>query len=239
MNLGTLNVNRTIDPKDGMSKGKIDYYFVTGKSAMVAINKSLAAAGKSETEITRVIDYACGFGRVLRWLMAGFPQAKIIGFDVSAPSVKSARETLGADARVLDPTLSARLDDPVDLIWVGSLFTHFSEAEAARVLRYLYDHLKPGGVIVLTTHGTLVVDRMRSRERVYNLDEAGVVELLRTYDLTDYGFAPYAGVQDYGISVVNEQKMTAMIKEAGMEPVFFEPAGWVKHQDVFGMKRPA
>jgi SAM-dependent methyltransferase len=234
-----LAVNRTIDDKDGMSKGMIDYYFVTGMSAMVAINKSLAAAGKSEADVRRVLDYACRYGRVLRWLMAGFPQASVIGVDVDAKAVASARETLGADTRVLDLTLAKPIDAPVDLIWVGSLFTHLSEHESGRVLNYLHDHLDPGGLVVLTTHGALVENRLRNRERTYGLDEAGVVELLKTYDDTGFGFAPYPKSKDYGISLSSEEKIAELADDAGYELVFCGPAGWVKHQDVVALVRPS
>ncbi|WP_386260645.1 methyltransferase domain-containing protein [Sulfitobacter aestuariivivens] len=238
MNLNALDVIKTIDDKDGMSKGMIDYYFVTGRSAMVAMKKTLQVAGRTPESITRVLDYACGYGRVLRWLLAAFPQSKVIGVDVDARAVASAQRILSADTRVLDTALTEPLDAPFDLIWVGSLFTHLNEAEALRVLRYLRDHLLPGGMAVITTHGDLVEGRLRTRERNYSLSEKNIARLIDSYDETDYGFAPYDGHESYGISLANEAKMTELIEKVGMKVIHFEAAGWVLHQDVFGIQRP-
>ncbi|MEX2519088.1 MAG: class I SAM-dependent methyltransferase [Paracoccaceae bacterium] len=90
MNLDTLKVNRTVDEKDGMLHGMPDYYFMTGRNALDSILKSMTAAGRSAQDVERVLDYACGYGRVLRWLLAAFPQATIIGVDMDAKAVASA-----------------------------------------------------------------------------------------------------------------------------------------------------
>gem|GEM_PF-2734259 len=57
-----------------MTQGNPDDYFITGRSALQAVNHPLAAAHIPEKNVKRVLDYACGYGRVSRWLMAGFPQ---------------------------------------------------------------------------------------------------------------------------------------------------------------------
>lgn len=237
MNLDALVVNQNIDEKDGMLHGQRDYYFATGKSAMTAILKTMKMANRSPHSITRVMDYACGYGRVLRWIMAGFSHAKVIGCDIDAKAVASTQAILGADTRILNIKLDCALDAPVDMIWVGSLFTHLTEEESLRVLRYLRFHLAPGGLATITTHGNLVEARVRSRERTYNLTEIGITKLLRCYDKTGYGFAAYDDEGEYGISIVTTRRMTEIIEAAGFKVIFFEPHGWVKHQDVFGIQR--
>lgn len=237
MKLDTLKVNRTIDDKDGMLDGMTDYYFATGKSAMECINKAMSAAGKPHNSVTRVLDYACGYGRVLRWLMAAYPDAAVLGFDVDESAVASTQKTLGADTHVLDPKLPSPLTNRVDLIWIGSLLTHLDEAEATRVLAYLCNHLLPGGLLVCTTHGSLVERRLRTRERNYGLNEARITESINSYDLTGYGFSSYEVSPGYGISLVRPGKMIEVFEKAGLETVFYEAVGWVKHQDVFGLVR--
>ncbi|MEX2519087.1 MAG: hypothetical protein WD969_07140 [Paracoccaceae bacterium] len=105
------------------------------------------------------------------------------------------------------------------------------------MLVYLRAHLREGAVLVPTTHGTLVENRIRTGERLYNLDEAGARDLLETYDANGYGFGAYPKMNDYGISLVTQEKMTALIEAAGLSVVHFEQQGWVKHQDVFGVTR--
>lgn len=238
VNLDALEVNRNLDDRNGMTHGDTDYYFKTGRSALAAVNLALSAAHIPKKNVKRVLDYACGYGRVLRWLMAGFPQAEVIGVDVDKAAVSSGQTTLGADTRVLDPTLAKPLDSPFDLIWVGSLFTHLKRAECARVIAYLRDHLTLGGLLVCTSHGHYVERRMRIREKVYGLDEAGVVSALSEFDRVGFGFAPYNWTDSYGISVCRPGEMMKIFEETGLEAVQYAARGWISHQDVFGAVKP-
>lgn len=227
------DVSKKIHSGDGMAKGGHAQYFEIGANAAWMISESMAAARLQPGEVKRVLDYACGYGRVLRWLVAEYPEADVLGVDVNEKAVASIPETIGATSQVLDPRLTAPLGDPFDLIWVGSLFTHLTEKEALRVLKYLRRHLTENGVLVFTTHGTYVADRIQSREKTYNIPESQIDSMLSRYRRYGYGFASYEGQKDYGISVSTVGKTIDMITRSDLEPKYFRARGWGAHQDVF------
>lgn len=229
------HVNRAIADGDGMAKGRdLDYYFSVGACALSLITETLSTASVAPTRVLRVLDYACGYGRVLRWLQAEFPEAWLLGVDADEKAAQAAGRTLGVETRPLDLSLSDPIDAPFDLIWVGSLFTHLPEAETLRVLRYLRAHLTPSGVLVYTMHGHLIRDRLQSRERLYGLAEDAADRVVTEFDTASYGFADYPRLTGYGVSAATPTKMMEMNYSAGLRPVLFKARGWVQHQDVYG-----
>ncbi|MCR5858301.1 bifunctional 2-polyprenyl-6-hydroxyphenol methylase/3-demethylubiquinol 3-O-methyltransferase UbiG [Mesorhizobium sp. J428] len=229
-------LNKTIAPGDGMFREE-SVYFSVGASAMDCIMLSLTAARKRPDSVHRILDYACGYGRVLRWLKAEFPSAYLLGVDADPKAASAAGSVLNVETHPLDVSLANPLGESFDLIWVGSLFTHLPEAESARVLAFLRDHLNPGGVLVFTTHGALVESRIRSGERNYGLSIEGVESLLRLYDASGYGFASYPKQSGYGISIMRTSHIAQMCETAKLTPVCFRSQGWAGHQDMHASQR--
>ena len=227
------SVINDIAPTDGMAKNTPEQYFTVGASAASVIARSLAAARKPVGEVRRILDYACGYGRVLRWLKADYPNAYLLGVDADGKAAASAHDVLGVDTRKLDIGLTQKLDEPFDLIWVGSLFTHLSESESRRVLAYLRDHLTKDGVLVFTTHGSYVANRIETGEKTYNLSDEAIVRLLSSYRKTKFGFAEYSNLKDYGISAATPSKVCELLDDCGLDVKFYLSRGWAAHQDVF------
>ncbi len=199
---------------------------------MSSIFKALDLLNIDRDDVKRVLDYACGYGRVLRWLRAAFPGAYIKGVDADRASAEGAA-LLGVETAHLDVTLSKGLGDKFDLIWVGSLFTHLMESETARILRYLRRHLSETGVVVFTTHGLDVAARVKAGERDYGLEVSGSEALLDGFSKVGYGYADYPLQSEYGISVVRPVVMSRIAIDRGLFPFMFRPMGWDNHQDVF------
>ncbi len=216
----------------------LNYYLQVGANATMNIQEALAAAGINPAkDVTAVLDYACGYGRVFRWLGAAFPKARIMGVDADAKAAAAAAEVTGYETRKLDISLAQPLGETFDLIWVGSLFTHLPQRESERVLAYLRSHLRPGGIAVVTMHGQLVEKRLVQGERSYNLPPEGVKAAVAGVQATGYGFAPYGTTPGYGVSVARASVFMGLVEGAGLRPVFFKDAGWVRHQDVFAAVR--
>jgi 2-polyprenyl-3-methyl-5-hydroxy-6-metoxy-1,4-benzoquinol methylase len=231
-------LNRTIAPGDGMfNEIHPEHYFAVGASAAHLISESLAAACVPPGRVERVLDYACGYGRVLRWLRVEFPQAFLLGVDSDPKAVRGCNLALGVETRQLDLSFAKPIDAPFDLIWVGSLMTHVPEWETLRVIQYLKTHLTNGGVLVLTTHGDLVYERLRLGERHYNIAKAGIGKIIREFDWLGYGHASY-GHSGYGISVCKPSRIVTMIETCNLVCVYFKARGWAAHQDVFGCVNP-
>lgn len=114
----------------------LNEYYGTGAEAAVRLQ---AVAPKAE----RILDFGGGYGRVGRFLSAAFPGAKRLVSDPKPSAVDFQIKHFGA--------LS---DDqqPVDLIFAGSVFTHLPEVEFQSTLRSLLGRLTRTGILVLTLH---------------------------------------------------------------------------------------
>ncbi len=148
---GPVHVRDTMyDPSE--EKG-IEYYLRAGRSAVAVLRQTLEAAQRSPGSIDRVIDYGCGYGRVLRHLPSFLPSADFVACDLDAEAVAFCRRAFAATG-VVAPTEPADLELPTaDLVWGGSVFTHLP-AEPAQILFDRLGHsLRPGGVLVFSFHG--------------------------------------------------------------------------------------
>ena len=219
---------------DGMHDGDDQYYVQAGANALSLIKRAVELGNAGG--IRRILDYACGYGRVARWLEAEFPNAEIVAADTDGKAVAAVRRILGIDARIVDGRLGARLGDPFDLIWMGSLATHIAEDALGATLGYLASSLGADGVIVFSTHGPYVAERIRRGEKTYGLERPQRAAILEAYERDGYGFAPYPRQSDYGISTCKPRAVETLIEGAGLSPVFYESRGWVGHQDVFGAR---
>jgi len=224
-------VNKTVAVGDGMYGGRDAYYLEVGANALELIHSALSAAERTAKDITRILDYACGFGRVLRWLRAGFPQAHIVAADADPNAIRAVREIFNVDTIVLDRSLTENLGGEFDLIWMGSLATHLPEAQLKPLLARLRSLLSTRGILVFTTHGPFVVKRIATGEKLYGLDPQGLALILADYQRTGYGFSPYPKQASYGISVCTAAKLLSLVEDSGLQPILYHERGWVKHQD--------
>ena len=113
-------------------------------------------AGVDPKELTSVLDFGCGCGRVVSAFQALLPQAKFYGTDAEADLIAWSRTHLtGADFRVnaLEPPLSYS-DSQFDLIYAISVFTHLDERQQFLWLDELRRVARPGAIVILTVHGT-------------------------------------------------------------------------------------
>jgi SAM-dependent methyltransferase len=137
-----------------------DWFLRSGRAGYDAI-----ATHVPLDEVSSVLDFGCGCGRVTRWF-ASFDGA-VAGSDLSAPAIDWCRHNLPFgtfEQNGLAPPLSFE-DERFDLVYALSVFTHLTEElqvgwrdEVLRVLR-------PGGVFLLTTHGESYVPRLDEGER--------------------------------------------------------------------------
>ncbi|WP_185878890.1 trans-aconitate 2-methyltransferase [Variovorax sp. MHTC-1] len=100
--------------------------------------------------IRRVLEYGCGTGRNIGYLQAAFPDARIVGTDVSAASLQvAAANNPKAEFEVEGEGLEL---GAFDLIFVASVFHHILPAERAAVMATLARRLAQGGSINVFEH---------------------------------------------------------------------------------------
>lgn len=105
-----------------------------------------------------VLDFACGFGRLLRFLVCCDRDLGLHASEIQDDALAFVATEFGV------PTIASRLQpeafDPgrrFDVIWVASLFSHLPEALFRRWLERLHALLTPRGVLCFSVHDEALV----------------------------------------------------------------------------------
>jgi SAM-dependent methyltransferase len=115
----------------------------------------LEDAGITLPKQAKVLDFGSSSGRVLRVLHAYRPDIVAHGCDVNEKAIKWASQELPGmsfDVSPLRPPLPYG-EKSFDMAFAISMWSHFNEATAQAWLDEMLRILKPGGVLLFTTHG--------------------------------------------------------------------------------------
>ena len=141
------------------------WFLESGRLAAQAIGDALGRAGSGIDEMSSILDFGCGCGRVVRnW--AGL-DAKVAGSDLSGGAIDWCRGHLPFarfETNGLSPPL-AFADASFDLAYALSVFTHLPDAIQHEWMEELRRVVLPGGFVLLTTHGERYLERLDDDER--------------------------------------------------------------------------
>lgn len=226
-------ISRDIAPKDNMRNGGEKHYFAVGQSALRVIKAALVSAEVHPKNVRKILDFPCGYGRVLRGLTVMFPNADITGADVLREGVDFCAETFGSTGVYANVDIhQSELDNEFDLIWCGSLLTHLHLRQWCQLIRLFRNALAPEGLMVLTVHGRRVIDRLVAGKD-YGLGQARTERMLTAVGELGFAYEDYPGQENYGISV---SKPSWVLEFLGGFPrlqiVHYNEAAWDDHQDV-------
>jgi SAM-dependent methyltransferase len=177
---------RSYDPPDR------DAYLAHGRAALDCIRISMLAAQKEAAG--SILDLPSGHGRVLRFLKADFPGARIAACDIDHEAVDFCARTFGATAVYgREHPAEIEIDTLFDLIWCGSLFTHLDRPLWDEFLDFFESSLVVGGVLIFTTSGRNMAARLGDDEQGGSIMKhaAQREEILRAYNETGFGYADY------------------------------------------------
>jgi SAM-dependent methyltransferase len=229
--LQRLRISRRISPNDLMYASGPDGYFRFGRSGLHCVREAIKQAGHKAAPES-VLDFACGHGRVLRFMRAFWPQAEIVACDIDRDAVDFCTAQFAATPLYseLRPSEIA-LDRQVDAIWVGSLLTHLDEARWDAVLGFLVERLKPGGVLVFTFHGECIAERLRAGDKSYWVPDRG--RLLEDWVESGFGYQNYPDQEGYGFSLSSDRWVRDRVARiAGARVLAVWPRAWFVSHDV-------
>jgi SAM-dependent methyltransferase len=122
-------------------------YFAIALQQYAAASEVMRAVFGDARDL-RVLDFACGYGRLLRFLGLALPRGQLWASELQEDALAFVADVFGVPtiASHADP---ARFDPPqrFDVIWVASLFSHLPDALFDAWMRRLYGLLTPRGVI--------------------------------------------------------------------------------------------
>jgi SAM-dependent methyltransferase len=213
------------------------HYNQVGDSAIMNINLALKSAELTSSQIHTLLDFPCGYGRVLRKLKKHFPKSTIDVCDIVPEAVKFCAREFHSNPIFSKADFSlVQFPKTYNLIWIGSLITHLDLSMTQSLLEKVCHILKNKGLVVFTAHGKHSVERMDTYQ-IGNIDKEMVQEELNT---TGYFYIPYAGKNNYGISICNKEFMTRMIGEKfknKLNFIYYSDRGWDNHQDVYAFQK--
>jgi ubiquinone/menaquinone biosynthesis C-methylase UbiE len=118
-------------------------------------------------ESGRILDWGCGPGRIIRHLPVFFSEGwSCYGTDYNSKSIKWCSDNFKG-IEFNNNSIDAQLPYPnnfFDAIYGLSVFTHLSAKMHQEWFVELLRVLKPGGVILVTTHGSNFKEKLTARE---------------------------------------------------------------------------
>jgi len=229
-------VSKSIAPDDVMYNTGAEWYWSVGESGLKCVLYALSMAWT--IKVKRVLDLPCGHGRVGRYLRAAFPEAEMFGCDLSTAGVDFCASTLNMKPIYSKLNLTeVELPDNLDVIWVGSLFTHLDEERTTAWLSYLAKHLAPHGVLVATFHGQFTRVLQKTLRMIHPV---GWEQVEKGYAERGYGYAQYTeyDLGDFGLSVSKPAKIVdtaAAIPD--MRILYYSERMWANNHDVLALTR--
>ncbi len=171
--------------------GERDNFLSTGWRIFGDLSRELDRFG-GWPAFDRILDWGCGCGRVLRYLLEAVPATRVFGCDIDREAIEwLARSATGSsfeDIRPEPPTPYP--EDQFDLVYGISIFTHLGEGMQDKWLQEIARVAKRSGVVMVTVHGPELAPRglrRRLRKKGFAEERSNQASL----------FAPYANAEYY------------------------------------------
>jgi SAM-dependent methyltransferase len=201
-------------PPDALQSG------ITATSGSVALahgfeiyelfKRLLREHGHSLEPSEAVLDFGCGWGRVMRYFIRDVEPGNLWGVDVSGTAIEACRETnRWGRFEQIAPLPPCRFGDGTfDLVYAYSVFSHLSEESHLAWLEEFERLLKPGGVFLASTLSRSFIEgcgelARQNTESLSNWMKDAVEsfpssdESLAAYDRGEYCFGAISGADEH------------------------------------------
>ena len=186
-------------------------YFLGGLYGLDILKKLSEVKFGGLSKADAVLDFACGYGRISRFLLTELPAEKVWVSDVRHQGVDFQKETFGFNG-VYSSFTPSEFDpqQTFDAIFVGSLFSHLDEEPFLGWLRKLFDCLSDRGFLALSVHD-ISLNTSKKGENFTFRDSSEDIVFSEIEDSIDDGGA-------YGTAYVSEARMHDFMKKMDIDP---------------------
>jgi SAM-dependent methyltransferase len=232
-----------IHPNDFMfdhaSAAEVASYAERAGNVVANIEASLAAGGRRFDDVERWLDFGCGYGRVIRFLVERVPRDRVWAGDVVREGVDFCSSEFGVHPLYSRPDLEALELEPFDFIYAVSVLSHLNERNSRALLRLLGDALRPNGIAMFTTHGRRSLENPGLYGAEFGERREDIARAVAAHGMT---FLPYAftGGDEYGMAWHTREWVEETARElhgGAVRLVRFVSHGLDDHQDVFAFQR--
>jgi SAM-dependent methyltransferase len=192
-----------------------------------------------------ILDFGCGCGRLSRFLVPCASIAEIHGADVNPDLAAWCDANLDGIETTTTNVMPPLPYEPAtfDLVYSLSVLTHLPAEVLGTWLAEIHRVMRPGGILVATTHGTRALERIEREaelQKIVGLDSVSASRMLGELPTAKVIYRPYdrdrlavtrAGAQ-YGTTFLSEAHARALAESAGFEPLDLIPGGLRGWQDV-------
>ncbi len=195
------------------TNGRFDRSVMGQAARFYQLVKALAAKhGPALQRETKLLDFGCGWGRILRYFLKEVSPENLFGSDLSSSKIGHCREQMAGFGQF---TVNSKLpplgfpDNTFDIIYAQSVFSHLSKKYADAWAEELARVLRPSGLICLTTlkkddvispesaasedmsayRRSLIEAFSREPEQTENYRERGIAFVPTSQTYTDWGHA--------------------------------------------------
>lgn len=203
------------------------HFDAIGKTVAADVVSVFDTLALNIADYPRWLDFGCGAGRAARHLATRSDIGKLVGVDVDAKAIAWASRRLRDEYVVIAPTPPTPLEgESFDVVYAISVFTHFNEAAQFAWLGELRRLLRPGGLLIATTHGAhLTVNRP-------DMTPAQLEEL----EARGFAFQPGFGAFNDDSAFHTREYMEREWRPS-FEPLLFQPRGLAGYLDLSVWRR--
>jgi 2-polyprenyl-3-methyl-5-hydroxy-6-metoxy-1,4-benzoquinol methylase len=157
----------------GMPEERVQLNF-TGRSGKDALSEAFSAYklfkalsekyGKRITNESSIMDFGCGWGRIIRFFLKDLDPSRLYGLDCYREMIDICKkQNLNCNFEAIDPMPPVKYqNETFDIIYLYSVFSHLSEDVHLAWLKEFCRILKPEGILIATTRPIEFIDYCRT-----------------------------------------------------------------------------
>ncbi|HEY9849929.1 MAG TPA: class I SAM-dependent methyltransferase [Leptolyngbyaceae cyanobacterium] len=197
-------------------------YLQSGKDIVDRLREVVNWKFNGFENVISFLDFACGSGRLTRFLLQELPVARITVSDIKDDAVAFQEKTFGVRG-ILSVSIPEDYpeENQYDCILISSLFSHLPEKTFSRWLKKLYNLLLPNGVLIFT------VNDVSTMPLGMQMIDSGIV-------FAEVSEIKSLSLQDYGTTWVTESFVRQLIDDiSGGKASYYRMSRGLWNQDLY------